>query len=102
MAKRQQPPAGETRAEESNRRFPLTKTVQEGEYLSTLILEVYGQVNDDLIEWVRLHNPHLTDVNAIAVGERIVFPALPEEGIPAAASDTQAPQLQEESSSSKP
>ncbi|RMF86690.1 MAG: hypothetical protein D6736_14515, partial [Nitrospinota bacterium] len=58
--------------------FPVTRVVQEGDYLSKLAVEVYGFVNDALIAWIIEQNPQIEDANRILVGEKILFPALPE------------------------
>ncbi len=57
----------------------VTRTVREGDYLSTLASQEYGFVNKMVLEWIQKHNPHIQDVNRITVGERILFPPLPPD-----------------------
>jgi general secretion pathway protein A len=61
--------------------FPVTRVVQKGDYLWKLTGEVYGFVSDTLLKRVQEHNPHIANVNRLLVGDRILFPQLPEERI---------------------
>lgn len=65
--------------EQSSLQTPLIHVVQEEEQLISLIFEVYGQAREELILWVKEHNPHLQHTDTVPEGERIIFPALPEE-----------------------
>jgi general secretion pathway protein A len=58
--------------------FPVTRVVKPGDSLSKLIASVYGASSNDLVEWVKAHNPRIQDTNVIVVGERIVFPEFNE------------------------
>jgi type II secretory pathway predicted ATPase ExeA/phage tail protein X len=53
-----------------------TLTVKKGDTLTELAANVYGWVDDSVIEFVRKNNPGLRDVNRIEVGQKIVFPPL--------------------------
>ncbi len=59
---------------ETNQTASVTITVKKGDHLRKLIIEVYGFVNDGLLELVHQNNPQIKDVNIIKVDERIVFP----------------------------
>jgi nucleoid-associated protein YgaU len=52
--------------------------VKEGDSLWKLAMEIYGVGNNNVIKWVKEHNPHIRDVHTINIGETILFPALPE------------------------
>ena len=58
----------------TNKTASVTITVKKGDHLRKLIIDVYGFVNDGLLELVHQNNPQIKDVNIIKVGERIVFP----------------------------
>ena len=60
------------------------RVVKEGETLSNLIREVYGistkaALDASLIEFVRQHNPAITDSDLIIAGSVIQFPDLPRK-----------------------
>jgi general secretion pathway protein A len=59
---------------ETNKTTFVTITVKKGDHLRKLIIDVYGFVNNGLLESVHQNNPQIKDVNIIKVGERIVFP----------------------------
>lgn len=52
--------------------------VQSGDYLAKLALKVYGRADRSIFELLQAHNPDLTDIHRIEVGQIIVFPRLPE------------------------
>ncbi|MCX5798007.1 MAG: hypothetical protein NTU90_00300 [Proteobacteria bacterium] len=58
----------------TNETASVTITVKKGDHLRKLIIDVYGFVNNGLLESVHQNNPQIKDVNIIKVGERIVFP----------------------------
>jgi type II secretory pathway predicted ATPase ExeA/phage tail protein X len=55
-----------------------TLTVKKGDTLTEMAANVYGWVDDSVIELVRKNNPGIRDVNRIEVGQKIVFPPLSE------------------------
>jgi general secretion pathway protein A len=56
---------------------PVVKTVKRGDVISKLAVEVYGVTSPEIIEWVKKHNSHVTDIDRIQVGELLTFPPLP-------------------------
>jgi hypothetical protein len=56
--------------------FPITKSMQEGDYVSKYAIEIYGYSNATLIAWIHKHNPHIKDIARVKVRETVVFPAL--------------------------
>ena len=72
-ASREEPSSGEpvTGTEELER-----VTVKPGDYLTKLAMEVYGRADRDIFERLQEHNPGLTDIHRIEVGQIIVFPSL--------------------------
>jgi general secretion pathway protein A len=54
--------------------FPLKKIVQTGDTLYSLISDVYGHSDTELIELVKESNPKIKDINLILAGDEIVFP----------------------------
>ena len=56
-----------------------TMVVETGSSLSVLILDVYGDYNDGLLEMVLDANPHVEDPDVVHEGQRIVLPALPPD-----------------------
>jgi phage tail protein X len=55
----------------------VVKTVKRGDVISKLAVEVYGVTSPEIIEWVKKHNSHVTDIDRIQVGELLTFPPLP-------------------------
>lgn len=51
------------------------RTIRKGEYLSQVCLDVYGFVNDRIIQAVKDNNPHIFDADLIFTGDIIYFPA---------------------------
>jgi len=56
--------------------FPAIRVVKEGDNLFRLTEDVYGFVNNRLVEYVKQNNPQLHNANKILVGEEIYFPEL--------------------------
>ena len=54
--------------------FPVVKIVKEGDTLSQLTKEVYGEVTSQYMEWVKQHNPQIVMEDKILSGGKIVFP----------------------------
>lgn len=52
----------------------VTRVVQKGDRLSTLILSIYGRINPSILEAVQQSNPQITNPNRIQSGDEIVFP----------------------------
>jgi type II secretory pathway predicted ATPase ExeA len=57
-----------------------TVTVQEGDTLRELVLDVYGQGDQTTLDLVKKKNPAIENVNLILVGQRITFPPLSVPG----------------------
>ena len=53
-----------------------TIVVKEGDTLTAMALNVYGQADENIISLVQKHNPQLEDINLLEVGQKIVFPPL--------------------------
>ena len=51
--------------------------VKDGDTLTSMAMNVYGQVDENIIRLVQKHNPQLGDINWLTVGQEIVFPPLP-------------------------
>jgi len=65
-----------------NEQYPVYRTVKRGDNLYRLTIGVYGYYNDEMIKWVLTHNPHITDITKISIGETIAFPAPKASAIP--------------------
>jgi general secretion pathway protein A len=57
--------------------FPRVVLLQKGDSISKMALEMYGFINPALMERIRHHNPHIENIDRVAVGEEILFPAFP-------------------------
>ena len=55
---------------------PLTATVKPGDCISHLVTAVYGHVDNNLLQAVKNHNPHIRNINLIRAGDRIAFPLI--------------------------
>jgi len=53
-----------------------TAIVKEGDTVTGLATEIYGFVNDDLVQRIKRSNPDIKDINWISIGQKIVFPPL--------------------------
>jgi general secretion pathway protein A len=54
---------------------PVVVVVKKGDSLSELTKKVYGMTDRyRLVQLVKKHNPHITDSDQLAVGDRIIFP----------------------------
>ena len=56
-----------------------TVTVKPGDTLAQLATDVYGWADQKVLEFVKRHNPEITNINWIRVGQRIVFPPLSQK-----------------------
>lgn len=54
--------------------LPKKRVVTKGDYLTKLVFETYGYVNDKLVEFVRQKNPHIRNINTLQIGDEINFP----------------------------
>lgn len=52
----------------------VTRTVKDGDYILSLVGDVYGYRDKRLLDAVRRSNPHIRDLNLIRSGDLIVFP----------------------------
>lgn len=52
-------------------------TVRAGDTLERLARRAYGRVDDEILKHVQKHNPAVTDLDLILVGQIILFPPLP-------------------------
>jgi general secretion pathway protein A len=57
--------------------FPRVVSLQKGDSISKMALEMYGFINPALMERIRHHNPHIKNINRVTVGEEILLPAFP-------------------------
>lgn len=60
----------------SNNRGPRKRIAKKGDTLTSLILETYGRIDADLLNFIKENNPGIKDSNLIIVGTEIVFPEL--------------------------
>ncbi len=68
------PDAGGPRSE---RRVEGTRvTVEPGDYLAKMAMDVYGRADGAIFALIQEHNPGLRDIHRIEVGQVILFPAL--------------------------
>jgi phage tail protein X len=71
-------PVAKTPSIAVKKKVPLkTLVVKQGDTLAGLSERVYGRVSVDILKLIRRHNPEITNVNQISVGQQIVFPSLP-------------------------
>jgi general secretion pathway protein A len=66
--------SGIMNAHHGEKLFPLEIIVKKGEYLTRLCQKIYGYTNDQLIEDIKNHNPHIEDSDLILIGDKITFP----------------------------
>jgi general secretion pathway protein A len=52
------------------------KVAQKGDTVSKLFLETYGFYNSQALEWIKRHNPHITDMDRIQIDQIIYFPEI--------------------------
>ncbi len=57
--------------------FPITVSVSPGEDVSSIIQEIYGFANKELLALIKDNNPEIKDLDKVAIGQRIILPALP-------------------------
>lgn len=57
--------------------FPRVVSLQKGDSISKMALEMYGFINPALMERIRHHNPHIKNIDRVTVGEEILLPAFP-------------------------
>jgi general secretion pathway protein A len=57
--------------------FPRVVVLQRGDSISKMALAMYGFVNAALIERIQRANPHIKNLDKVAMGKEIVFPAFP-------------------------
>jgi len=50
--------------------------VKDGDTLARLVEDVYGRADKENMNLVQKHNPEITDINRIMVGQKIIFPLL--------------------------
>lgn len=51
-----------------------TRIVNEGDTLARMAIDIYGQVNDQLLNLIKDNNPGIKDINLISTGQIIRFP----------------------------
>ena len=66
-------------ASKPSRVSSVTRAVKEGDNLSQIANEAYGSSSRQYVEWVRQHNPQISDPNIILPGQKIVLPDFPKE-----------------------
>ena len=58
---------------------PNTRAVKEGDNLSQIANEAYGSSSRQYVEWLRRHNPQISDPDIILPGQKIVLPEYVKE-----------------------
>lgn len=58
---------------------PVTRAVKDGDNLSQIANEAYGSSSRQYMEWLRRHNPQISDPNIILPGQKIVLPEYVKE-----------------------
>lgn len=58
---------------------PVTRAVKEGDNLSHIANEAYGSSSRQYVEWLRRHNPQISDPDIILPGQKIVLPEYVKE-----------------------
>jgi hypothetical protein len=53
---------------------PVIRTIAKGEAVSKIVADVYGVASDAALEFVKKHNPHIPDLNKVAVGTKLILP----------------------------
>lgn len=61
------------------RRNRVLRIVAPGDTLAGLTLEVYGRLDGKALNWVKHHNPDITNLDRIHIGQVIEFPEIPGE-----------------------
>lgn len=57
----------------------VTRAVKEGDNLSQIANEAYGSSSRQYVEWLRRHNPQISDPDIILPGQKIVLPEYVKE-----------------------
>jgi len=52
------------------------RVVRPGDTLAQLAMEVYGYTDQKVLDLIKSHNPDITNINLINVGQKIVFPPI--------------------------
>ena len=65
--------------ERSDQELPIAHTIQVGDMLSQLCIDIYGFNSPELYQFLQANNPRLVDINNISVGDTMYFPALTDE-----------------------
>ncbi len=52
------------------------RVVRPGDTLAKLAMEVYGYTDQNVLKLIQEHNPNISDINLINVGQKIVFPPI--------------------------
>lgn len=73
-------PAFDAVPERSNRPNPVLRIVGPGDTLAGLAIDVYGRGDGSALNWVKHHNPEITDLDRIQIGQVIEFPEIPGSG----------------------
>ncbi|HBP89497.1 MAG TPA: hypothetical protein DD706_17555 [Nitrospiraceae bacterium] len=66
-------------ASKSSSVLPVTRAVREGDNLSQIANEAYGSSSRQYVEWLRRHNPEISDPDIILPGQKIVLPEYVKE-----------------------
>jgi general secretion pathway protein A len=59
-----------------SRPSPRLIVAQKGDTVSSLCQSMYGFVNAQVLKWIRIHNPHISNLDEIRVDEVIYFPEI--------------------------
>jgi len=63
----------------SNQGFPVVHTIEVGDAISYLCIDIYGFIDPKLYELLQANNPRLVDINDVEVAADIYFPPLTDE-----------------------
>lgn len=64
-------------SDRESRRNRVLRIVAPGDTLAGLASEVYGRVDGKALNWVKHHNPDITNLDRIQIGQVIEFPEIP-------------------------
>jgi general secretion pathway protein A len=59
----------------------LVRIIESGDSITKLTQEVYGSISDELLCLIYLANPRMKNMNIVAKGQRVIFPALKPEAM---------------------
>jgi type II secretory pathway predicted ATPase ExeA/phage tail protein X len=69
----------ESPADEKDKEPWKTANARDGDTLELMAIRIYGRADANIYQLIQKHNPEITDINKISVGQKIVFPPLSEK-----------------------